>query len=192
MSIEQITDKIINDAGNEARQVMEKAEGESQKLLDRARSQAESIERDAEVKGIEDAVLVKDRKHSVALLEARKLKLAAKQDAIKRSFEAALDHLSGMDETEYMKLLVHAVAKTGADGGELVLNLRDKTSFGKKIVQEINAGRETGRVVLSEETIDAKGGFVLRRGSMEINSSLETMVNAIKESVTPEVVQALF
>jgi len=45
---------------------------------------------------------------------------------------------------------------------------------------------------LSEDTIAAKGGFVLRKGSMEINSTLEVMVNGIRETAIPDVVKVLF
>ena len=40
--------------------------------------------------------------------------------------------------------------------------------------------------------MNARGGFVLKAGAVEINSTLESMVYAVKESVTLAVLEALF
>jgi V/A-type H+-transporting ATPase subunit E len=192
MSIEKITEQIIAEASREALQVQEKAARESQAVLEKAKQQAESIRKETLFQANLDAKLLKDRKVSVAELEARKLRLAAKQNAIGKSFDLALESLANKEEAEYLKLLVSAIAKTGVTGGELMLNQRDRALVGKKAVELANATGTAGQVSLSEDTIDAKGGFVLRKGSMEINSTLETMVNAIRESATPEVVEILF
>lgn len=192
MSIEKITEQIIAEASKEALQVQEKAARESQAVLEKAKQQAESIRKETLLQANLDAKLLKDRKVSVAELEARKLRLAAKQNAIGKSFDQALESLANKEETRYVKLLVAAISQTGVTGGELMLNQMDRSSVGKRVVELANATGTVGQVSLSEATIDAKGGFVLRKGSMEINSTLETMVNAIRESATPEVVEILF
>jgi V/A-type H+-transporting ATPase subunit E len=97
-----------------------------------------------------------------------------------------------MDQNAYVALLVKAVSEAGVNDGELLFNSKDRGSIGQKVVDEVNGNDDKVKVTLSEDTIDAKGGFVLRKGSMEINATLETMVNAVKEAVTPEVVEALF
>jgi vacuolar-type H+-ATPase subunit E/Vma4 len=83
--------------------------------------------------------------------------------------------------------MVDAISQTGVSEGELILNKRDRDKVGKKIIERLN-----GKLTLSKENIDAKGGFVLRQGSVEINSTLERMVDSIKEEVTPEIVETLF
>jgi hypothetical protein len=45
---------------------------------------------------------------------------------------------------------------------------------------------------LSEDTLSALGGFVLRIGRVELDSTLEMMVSSMREDVMPEVVSALF
>ncbi|PKM84604.1 MAG: hypothetical protein CVU86_06565 [Firmicutes bacterium HGW-Firmicutes-11] len=192
MSIETITEKIQKAAGEEAAALIAKAQAERDDILGKASKQADAIRKEMEKKAAQDGILFKERKVSVAELEARKLELATKQTAISRSFALALEQLSSMDQNAYVALLVKAVSEAGVNDGELLFNSKDRGSIGQKVVDEVNGNDDKVKVTLSEDTIDAKGGFVLRKGSMEINATLETMVNAVKEAVTPEVVEALF
>ena len=196
MSIDNITEKILNEASGEAELILSKAREDSYSVMQKAKTEAESLMKDAEKRGEADAGLLKSRKVSVADLEARKMRLAAKQQAIAKCFDLALEKLASMSEDDYTELLLKAVAETGVDEGELILNAVDREKVGKKVVKSVNAAKdkdkENGKITLSDETINAKGGFVLKHGSVEINSTLETMVNAVKESATPQVVEALF
>jgi V/A-type H+-transporting ATPase subunit E len=192
MSIENIIGKILAEAENESQRVLEEAGEKSRDILEKAEAQAEKIRKDSEVQAKEDASLLKSRRTSVAELEVRKMRLGAKQALISRCFDAALDQLANMEEAEYLEFLTSAILATGADGGELLLNARDRKAIGEKLVKKINGTGKAGTLTLAEDTIDAKGGFVLRKGSVEMNSTLETMVNGIRESATPDVVKALF
>lgn len=192
MSIESITQKILTEATESAEQLLSKVRGDREALLASAAKQSESIHKEMEAKAETDAKLLKERKISVAELEARKLELSTKQDAISKSFALALEFLASMEQEKYIELLVAAVSETGVDGGELLLNKTDREAVGKKVVDAVNAKAGPTKVSLAEGTIEAKGGFVLRKGAVEINATLETMVNAVKEAVTSEVVEALF
>lgn len=192
MSIDTITEKIRKAAGEEAEALIAKAQTDRDDILGKASKQADAIRKEMEKKAAQDGVLFKERKISVAELEARKLELSTKQTAITRSFALALERLSSMDQNAYVELLVKAVIEAGVKDGELLFNQKDRASIGQRVVDEVNSKDDTVKVSLSEDAIDAKGGFVLRKGSMEINATLETMVNAVKEAVTPEVVEALF
>lgn len=192
MSIDNITEKILSEANQEAERILEKAGNESSEILQKAQVQAGDFMIDAEERGRADSQLLKSRKISVAELEARKMRLAAKQQAISRCFDLALDKLSIMNEDDYIALLAKAVIETGVDGGELLLNEKDRSEVGKKIIKMVNASKDGEKITLSDKTINVKGGFVLKHGSLEINCTLETMVNAVRESVTPRVVEILF
>lgn len=192
MSIENITGKILAEAREQSEQVLKEAGDKSRAIIEKAEAQAEKIREEHEEKAEEDACLLKSRRTSVAELEVRKMKLAAKQALVSRCFDQALDKLANMEESEYLEFLASAILATGAEGGELLLNERDRKSIGEKLVKKVNEAGMAGKLTLAEDSIDAKGGFVLRRGSVETNSTLETMVNGIRESATPDVVKTLF
>lgn len=192
MSIDNITGKILSEAEEQGNRILEAAHSESQRIIEEAKQKAEEIQEEAREKTDEDQRLIKCRRISVAELEVRKIRLGAKQEQISLCFDKALDRLSEMDVSDYLELLTTFIIKIGGDGGELLLNKNDREKIGQKLINKINDTEKVGKLSLAEDTIDAKGGFVLRRGSVEINSTLETIINGIRESATPDVVKALY
>lgn len=192
MSIENITGKILAEAEEQSKKVLEEAADKSRTIIEKAEQRAAAIRETSAEKAKEDGHLAKSRRISVAELEVRKIRLGAKQELISHCFEIALEQLANMEEEEYIELLESSIIALDVDGGELVLNERDRKTIGNKLVKKINDAGKVGTLILAEDTVNAKGGFVLRRGSMEINSTLETMINSIREAATPDVVKALF
>ncbi len=190
MGIEKITEQILADAKDDARRIFEKGRYDSRELERQAQHQMKIIQAETEERSENDASTLKKRKDSVAQLEGRKLRLGAKQEVISKSFDLALDELSNMEEDAYLNLLEKCMKNTGMKEGQILLNQRDKERAGAKLLARVN--QDGAHFTLSEEVISAKGGFVLRQGAVEVNSTLETMVNAVREAATPEVVKVLF
>ena len=197
MSIDNITAKILSESTENARIITDKAKEEAKAVVDKAKQEAQDMKEKMERQAQEDAAVLKNRKLSVADLEARKMRLAAKQAIIAKSFDQALEKLATMKKGEYVDFLVKKIkevsSEASADGGVIVLTQKDKDSIGKEIIEKVNADAKNGAVMtLGDDTISAAGGFVLKSGSVEINSTLETMVGAVREDATSEVVGALF
>lgn len=196
MGIEQITEKILFDANEAARREHVKAKYHSREFERKARCLGDDLREDAEKRAAADTAAVKERRKSVAELEARKMRLSVKQNAVTKCFETAIERIAAMPSDDYVEFLAKTVCELLASeeeaGGELLLNARDREAIGGKLIQKVKDLNTKGEVVLSQETIDAKGGFVLRSGNTFLNSTLETMVGAVKEELTPEVVRTLF
>jgi len=192
MGIEAITATITGDATEYANGLISQANQEAEHILERARKEAEAIREQMAERGIDDAVTIRHRNQSSAELEARKMRLAAKQKAVVIAIEAAIDHLAGMEPEAYISFLAEKIASIGVKEGQLLLNAKDRAAIGAKLVRAANESLEDGKLVLADETINAKGGFVLKSGSLEINSTLETMIYSVKEAVTPDVITTLF
>lgn len=197
MSIDNITAKILSESTENARIITDKAKEEAKAVVDKAKQEAQDMKEKMERQAQEDAAVLKNRKLSVADLEARKMRLAAKQAIIAKSFDQALEKLATMKKGEYVDFLVKKIkevsSEASAGGGVIVLTKKDKDSIGKEIIEKVNADAKNGAVMtLGDDTISAAGGFVLKSGSVEINSTLETMVGAVREDATSEVVGALF
>lgn len=190
MGIEKITEKIVFDANEAARRENVKAKYDSREFLRKARCLRDDLIEDAEKRAEIDGDLLHDRRKSVGQLEARKLRLAVKQEAVSRCFAQAVETLSKLPQEEYLSFLVRTVAELNVQRGEIMLNKRDQAAIGETLVALMNTdGKE---FTLSQQTIDSQGGFVLKEGAIFLNSTLETMVEAVKEELTTEVVQTLF
>lgn len=190
MSIEQIKDKILESAQQDARRIFDKAKMESRGKVYEAQRIADIKIREAKEKAIGDALRLKSRKESMANLEARKMHLATKQEVISACFEEALAELRRLPKDRYIQLLAHKLEELEYREGEIVLNKKDLETLGEELLEQVN--RDDRHFVLSSDTLDILGGFVLRIGRVEMDSTLEMMVSSVRESITPEVVSVLF
>lgn len=192
MGIETITEKILAEANDDARRIYDKGKYDGRSAVYRIERLIKQKQSDLEEKTSADIENVKQRRNSVAQLEARKMRLAAKQEAIEACFDEAVDKLAGLPEADYIALLEKTIEKLDVQEGELLLNARDREKIGAKLLERLAKSEETGKLVLSDETINAAGGFVLRSGTVEINSTLEVMVEAVRDNVMPDVIRSLF
>jgi V/A-type H+-transporting ATPase subunit E len=126
----------------------------------------------------------------MANLESRKMHLAAKQEVITACFREALTELRALPPERYIGLLAGKLEELAYREGEILLNQKDRDAIGKELLERIN--REGREFKLSQDTLDALGGFVLRVGRIELDSTLEMMVSSVREDAMPEVVSALF
>ena len=188
MGIENITARILAEAQEEAGKMRSAAQAEREKILSKAKEEAESQKNLLEKKAVEEARLLKERKASVAELEVRKMKLAAKQEMIEEGFQKATEEIAQMDSGQYEALLERALVPFRDVGGEILLNERDQ----KRIGEGMKAWTAGSGLVVAQETVDIQGGFLLRRGSIYINGSLEEMLAVEKKELTAELASMLF
>jgi V/A-type H+-transporting ATPase subunit E len=192
MSIDNITSKILSDAENAADSSLMNAEKTMQEIINKAKSEAEVIMKAAAEKAEKDAEDLKSRKVSAAELQGRKMLLSAKQEAIKRSFNAAIDKLKEMRSEQYLSFLVQEIVKIPNCEGYLILNAKDRENIGERLIKAVNEKLQAEKVVLSNDTVQASGGFVLKKGNVAINSTFETILDSMKDELTSKIANALF
>ena len=134
---------------------------------------------------------------ATASLDIRKAILAEKQNAIDTAFQAAVDILVKMGDAEYRKIIRDMILPNVQTGDEeIILSERDKARLGDDFAQEINhqlaqSGKK-GELIISQDTYDIVGGFVLRRGQIELNSSFESLFKSSRGDLESEVAKILF
>ncbi|NYB74594.1 hypothetical protein HZF24_10655 [Sedimentibacter hydroxybenzoicus DSM 7310] len=192
MSIENITAAIINDAKLVEETSVKNAEKTMEEIIGKAKIEAEEIMKQTAERCTKDAESLKSRKVSAAELQARKMILGAKQEAIQKSFDLALEKLRSMPEDKYLNYLTEEIIKISVNEGIIVLNQADRDKIGEKLIKAVNQRLNTQRYKLSDKTINTSGGFLLRSGNIEINNTFETLLNSIKDDLTSEVANALF
>lgn len=192
MSIENITEKILAEANEVASEIFKKAESQSLEIINEAKSKANDFINNEALKSENDAEILKQRKVSAAQLQAKKMLLSAKQESINKSFDEALKKLKNMPEDEYINFILSEIDKSSFREGELILNEKDKNNIGEKLVKLAKEKLNTEKIILSDRTIQASGGFVLKNGNIEINSTFETILSSIKDELTFEVANVIF
>lgn len=192
MSIENITANILRDAENVAADSLKNAEKIRQDVIDNANNEAKAIVNLELEKAEKEAEGIKSRKISAAELQGRKMMLTAKQEAIKKSFDAALEMLISMPENEYIDFMANQIVKVPYSEGTIILNKKDREKIGEKLVKAVNEKLKAEKFNLSNETVEVSGGFVLKSGAIIINSTFETILDSIKDQLTNDIANKLF
>ncbi len=194
---EKITTKIIEDAEAKARIIEEQARQEARALMEQARADA-SQKRDELLKKAEaDGEESYKRLIAVAGLEGRKEILRAKQEMIDAAFQKALEKVCQLKDQDYQRLLENMIAEAAEDeGGEILLSEKDAKRVDDRLIENINkritnSGKK-GILRLSDQYIKTAGGFVLRSGEKEINSTFEILFGLLRTELESDVVRMLF
>ena len=173
-------DKIIAEAENRCAEIKTKYEEQAAKLY------SEKIREG--VKACQDQ---EEGALRISRMEAKKNMLAAKQEMVSKSFEMAKENIVSLPEEKYISFLTRLVKEAGNNGeGEIILNSRDRSSIGQKLLQAVNA--DGSHMTLSDETRDMIGGLILRNGAVETNCSAELLVEICKGELSSRIADILF
>lgn len=195
--IEKLTGRILEDAEAQVKSIIGEAEDKADVILNNKRSEAEGIYQDKIRRGKLAAEQRVERLGSVAKLEAKKLILGTKQEMVSNSFDLALDKLTKLPERDYIKLLSSlavSACKTGTE--EILFSENDKNKYGKKIVETANTilseNGKKAELTCSDQTVNIKGGIVVKEGNIEMNCSFETIIRLKHDELATEVSGVLF
>lgn len=194
---DKIKARILEDARAKASEIEEQARREAQEIIDQAKGEAALKKAEILKKAEADGNEAYRRLLSTAGLEGRKELLRARQDMVESAFRGALEKVTNLPDREYQKLIEDMVVRAATKGsGEILLSERDRSRMDKDFLDNINkhlkAAGIDGKLVLSKETIRTSGGFILRSGDMEVNSTFEIMFGMLKPDLENEVVKILF
>jgi V/A-type H+-transporting ATPase subunit E len=197
MSLEKIIERIKQDAKDQAEEIKKNASDASDKMIEEAKKQAEQVKAQALEEAKNEAVIHKQRLISAANLDLRKDILTEKQKAIDSAFKESMDTLLNMKDDEYQKIMIKMIVPNVVAGNEeIILSERDKARLGKgsldKINSEVSKAGKKGRLTISKDTYNILGGFVLKRGNIELNNSFESLFNSVREDLESEVSKVLF
>ena len=115
--------------------------------------------------------------------------------AIKSIVEKAYHTLTEAEEETYFQIIRKMLGKYAApQEGEICFSKKDLERMPKGFEKEIQAiARENkGDLVLSKETREIGGGFILIYGGIEENCSFQAMFNARKDELSDKVHEILF
>jgi len=195
--IEKITAHIEADAKAEAQSVLNEA-GARVSQIDadyRQKAQDEYWTRvRAGVKDCEDRV---QRMNRLAAMESKKAILAAKQDMVAKAFDRAQEMIVNLPADKYTAFLAKLASESASTGEEeVIFNERDKNSCGAAVVKSANAILAekgiAGKLRVSDETRNICGGLVLRQGGIEVNCTVELLVDMCRSEMSSQLAEVMF
>lgn len=195
--IDKITSRIIADAEAECRDV----KWESDERCAAVRAENEKRAQDEYWRlvreGVKDTEQRVQRMDRTARLEAKKSVLNMKQEAVSRAFDLAKDKIAELPERDYVAFLAREAAEAAITGQEEVIFCeRDRKSVGAKAVKAANellaAKGMPGLLTLSDATRDMAGGLMLKQGDIEVNCTVDTLLDLTRDELAARVADVLF
>jgi len=195
MDAEQVRQKILGDAQGEAdkitRQAREKERAEQaafDQQLEEYRQQTNAL---AQKAGEEK----KSHILAAARMDVGKEYLAEKRKILDEVFVAAREQLLGLGDDEYSRIMTKLMLEGVETGDEEVIVDKNETridrSFIKQINRQLGPGYQ-GNLRLAEERQNLGAGFILRRGKIKNNVSLEVLLSQARKELEIELAKGLF
>ncbi|MGC1120969.1 MAG: V-type ATP synthase subunit E family protein [Candidatus Methanofastidiosia archaeon] len=189
MGIEDIKKRILEDAAKQKEEILAEARKKAEEIRKEGERTAGKRKEVIILKAEQEATEEHHTLLTMERLEARKLQLTEKQKVIEKVFEKALDMLS--NHPQYDEIMEALLLEVARGGEELILNPRDYKNLGDGFLKRINDNLPR-ELVLSKETRDMAGGFILRTPEVEINESFEEIVRALRDEMETQVARILF
>jgi len=192
MSIEKITAAILDEAATESEQILNVAKTKGRKIINDIKYRTK-VETDLAIREAqEEKAKIIERRKSVAELDSKKIVLACKQECIGECFKKAQDYILNMEETQYVEFLANLGKASQMTEGVLIFNEKERETIGAKVVAALEAAVPGSKFELSDETRKIKGGFVLQKGQMFINNTVEAIVEEHRQDLVADVAAILF
>lgn len=191
----QVVEKILADAKAEAEKIkseaQEKEAAEQAKLNEQLQVYNKQTESLAEKAG-------KDKKAhllAAARMDIAKQLLAEKRKILDEVFDQARQQLENLSDEQYCKLMTRLILEAVETGDEeVIIDKKEKRidqKFIKNINQQLGPGCK-GNLKLSEERANLGRGFILKRGKIKNNVSIEVLLAQARKELEIELAKQLF
>lgn len=191
MSLADIKTKIEADARNEAEGILGQFRAQADEILVTAKRESEMLDKKLQERINHEEGEVRKRKTIVADLEVRKLMLGAKRELVDLVYEKAMAILSSLPRDRYAGFMTALLGSSEVSGDEEVFLCKGEKVLDQKWLDEVNAQRQYN-LTLSQDRVQGSGGFVLRKGRIDINCTWDVLLGRVKEDLEAEVVDRLF
>lgn len=193
MSLERIRHSILEKAQKKADTFVEEALANFKRTIGSARV-ALREDREKRLKTLA-AESEEQKNRSLATLRAehRMQLLSLKTQLIDDIFTQAINKIITLPDEEYLSLLERWLLKTERDqSGRLFVNATDLKRIGHAWIERMNISRGKGEISLSPDPVAIKGGFIFKTEKFEIDYTLDTLLNTLREELSPHMARELF
>ncbi len=194
--IEKISAHIEADAKAAAQSVLDAAEAKVNQIKADFDQKVKSVYETKIADGKKDIDSKVDNAARLGNMEAKKSVLATKQEMVSKAFDRAQEMIVDLPAEEYEAFLTKLVVESANTGKEeVVFNERDK-KHAKKVVdaanKQLSANGMEGGLTVADRTADIAGGVLLSEGGIEVNSSLELLMDVCRSEMSSQVAEVMF
>ena len=195
MEAEQVIEKILGDAKAEAENIQQEAREKD--AAEQAKFDEHLDEYARQTQALAEKAAKDEKSHvlAAARMEIAKDYLAEKIAILDEVFEKAAERLKNLPDDEYRALVTHLMLEAVETGDEEVIVDRQESRIDAAFIEHVNdklAGGHQSNLRLSGERQDIGGGFILRRGKIKTNVSIDVLLDQAHKELEIELARELF
>ena len=194
MSLNKVHARIIEKANLETYKIIEEVKADIDKEIENFRKDQELKFEEAKKKVFIDLGNTLKMKLDVERINLERADLIEKREILDALFRKVEEELLSINSDQYFKFLSSLLKRDIPAGKSTIfLNKNDLEAYGKKLSnflkKELGKSRES---VISEQNVDIKGGCITKGEEVEINDSIEVILEDLKEKYEIEISKELF
>ena len=187
MQGEAIVNRILSDADERAKVVIEEATLKAKELVSEAEIFSANLKNKAEEKASEREDQIIERYKTLARIEGNKILINKKQEILKDLKKQALDVLLGLDKSKKLELIEKLLNNFAEKEEKLLVNIVGITN------EEIESLEVVKKLKLDVEKYKGEQqGLILESKSCDKNLLFEDLINQIFEQNRDEINNILF
>lgn len=195
MEAEQVVEKILADAKAEADKIKKQADDQEAAEQAKLAEQLDEYRKQTEILAQKAGEDEKSHILAAARMDIAKQFLAEKRKILDEVFEQARRQLQNLPDEEYRALIKKLILDAVETGDEEVVVDTNEGRIDQEFIKEIN--RELGPgyksdLRLSDERQDLVAGFILKRGKIKTNVSIEVLLGQARKELEIELAKELF
>lgn len=195
MNAEQVVNKILSEAKDKAEKIISEAKQRAEAQVAETRTEQAEYDTQSEKLAEEAAQDKRDRMLAGARMANAKQLLAARVQILEDVFDKAKQSIVSLPDKEYLALMKTLLQKAVETGDEEVVIGKDESRITPAFIKEANGQLGSGfqgNLRLAEQRGDFSGGFILTRGNIRINASIDVLIDQVRQSLESELVEDIF
>lgn len=181
-SLDNLTQKIIEDARISANRILQDAEEEKQGLVSSRIKEAEKIAEKMIERANVDATALRERTVSSAELKIRDEKLLSKRNVIEKTFQLAKSRLTNINEDDYIDFLKNNIKALKLKGTETLIVPENMKESVKNLDLQLK--------VSDTETVNS--GFLIKDNNTILNFTFESLIDFMRDELESDLARTLF
>ncbi len=195
MNAEQVVEKILSEARAEAEQIKAAAAEKCAAAEAELNLELADYEKQTQVLAEQAAEDKKARMLATANMEIKKEYLAAKVALLDEVFGKVRERIKGLSDSEYENLITSLMIKAVESGDEQVIVGAAEERIDHALIKQINrklGPGYKGNLSLSGERANIGAGFILKRGKIQVNVSIDVLLTEARDKFEMELIEELF
>lgn len=196
MALTDITDKILSDARLKAEDIIKEAKIEAEKILKDAKSESSSLREEILKKADKECGKRLKSAEISFNMQLKNAALSEKQAILGEVFDNARRSLLDLKAEEYRNLIKKVLFSVIKDGDEeIVVSENDRQRLNENFVSALNreladSGKKGNIRIGFDKRLS--GGFVVKAKKIQIDCSIDSMLELIRPQLQNELLEILF